>query len=534
MPQPTPSPSPERFTVDYRITVRDGRTVEEHARDITIEQTVEVPPDVIPAEHFEQELIGRIEAIEPVAGCVERYDVVISYRCDITAFSVPQLFNVLYGNISLKDNIRITDVRFPDSLLRIFGGPRYGIDGLRRLSGVHGRPLACTAIKPMGLPTAELARIAGAFARGGADLIKDDHGITDQSFHPFEERVLHCQEAVEEANALTGRRTLYFPMVSGSFDHIEKQVRFAVRHGVRGILMGPMLVGFDTMRFLAKEYNLIVMAHPALTGTCFHDRDHGMTPAVLLGTLFRLIGADISIFPNAGGRFHFTVEECTAIAEALRAPMGDLAAAFPCPAGGMNLGRIPELASTFGPDSVVLIGGDVLRQSDIERGTRRFMDEIRRGFAEVLAEPVDPFASACEWRSGAAPEETTRDLLRFADFRWEGRARQDYKVPGEFDFRGVTRQELAGKFGEQTAFDLRYFEIEPGGFSSLEKHLHEHVIIGVRGRGVLVKESGEFTININDIAYVGPQQRHQLHNRGDEPFGFYCIVDHERDRPQKA
>jgi ribulose-bisphosphate carboxylase large chain len=534
MHQRTTSPAPERFTVDYRITVRDGRPIEEHARDITIEQTLEVPPDVIPPEHLEQQLTGRIEGIEPVPGSPGRYDVAISYRCDITAFSVPQLFNVLYGNISLKDNIRITDIRFPESLMKIFGGPRYGIEGLRRLSGVYGRPLACTAIKPMGLPTAELARIAGAFALGGADLIKDDHGITDQSFHPFEERVIRCQEAVEEANARTGRKTLYLPMVSGNFDSLEKQVRFAVRRGVRGILMGPMLVGFDTMRYMAKEYNLIVMAHPALTGTCFHDREHGMTPAVLLGTLFRLIGADISIFPNAGGRFHFTARECGAIASALRAPMGDLAPAFPCPAGGMSLERIPELAAAFGPDSVFLIGGDVLRQADIEEGTRRFLDGIRRSFAEELAEPDDPFVSACEWRAGGVPEKTPRDLLRFAGFRWEGRSREDYKSQEEFEFRGVSRQELTGRFGEQTAFDLRYFEIEPGGYSSLEKHLHEHVIIGVRGRGVLVKEMEEFEIKIHDVAYVGMHQKHQLHNRGREPFGFFCIVDHERDRPQKV
>jgi ribulose-bisphosphate carboxylase large chain len=323
-------------------------------------------------------------------------------------------------------------------------------------------------------------------------------------------------------------------MVSGSFDTLEKQVRFAVRRGVRGILMGPMLVGFDTMRYLSKEYNLVVMAHPALTGTCFHDREHGMTPAVLLGTLFRLIGADVSIFPNAGGRFHFTAEECGAIADALRAPMGDLARAFPCPAGGMSIERIPELAAAFGEDSVLLIGGDVLRRADIEGGTRRFLDGIRASFSEELADPADPFVSACEWRGGGGPEESPRDLLRFADFRWEGRAREEYKTPGEFDFSGVSRQELTGRFGERTAFDLRYFEIEPGGYSSLEKHLHEHVIIGVRGRGVLVKDMEDFEINVHDVAYVGMHQKHQLHNRGSEPFGFFCIVDHERDRPRKV
>lgn len=527
------SSKPDRFTVEYLLTIRDNRPPEEHARDIAIEQTVEVPPDVIPQEHFEAEIPGRVESVQPVADHSGQYRLAISYRCDITAWSVPQLLNVLYGNISLKDNIRIEGLQLPDSLMRAFGGPRYGIEGLRRLTGVFGRPLACTAIKPMGLPTAELARIAGAFAAGGADLVKDDHGITDQAFHPFEERVARCQEAIEEANARSGRRTLYFPMISGSVDRIEKQARFAVRQGVRGVLLGPMLVGPDTMRYLSAEYNLAVMAHPALTGTAFHDRSHGMSPAVLLGTLFRLIGADVSIFPNAGGRFHFTTEECAAIAGALREPLGELAAAFPCPAGGMSLARVPELAASFGPDSVFLIGGDVLRQVDIEAGTRRFMDAIREGFGEELAAPAEPFVSACEW-GGAERRQTLHDLLPFDDFTWKGRKREAYKASGALPFSGVSRLELVGRHGEQTAFDVRYFEIEPGGYSSLEKHVHEHVIIGVRGRGVLIKNGREIPIGVHDIAYVGPLDVHQLRNPQVEPFGFFCIVDRERDRPRPA
>lgn len=522
----------QRFLVTYRLTVRDGRPVEDHARDITIEQTAEVPEDVIPQGHFDHGITGRVESILPVPGTPGRFDVCISFRCDITGFSVPQFFNVLYGNISLKDNILVTGVDLPASLRSAFGGPTFGVEGLRRLTGVYGRPLACTAIKPMGLSVDALARIAGAFAAGGIDLIKDDHGLTDQHFHPFAERVARCQETVAAANARTGRVAFYFPMVSGGFDAIEEQVRVAVRQGVRGILMAPMLVGPDTMRCLARKYNLVVMAHPALTGTFFHDRSHGMTPAVLLGTLFRLIGADVSIFPNAGGRFHFTEAECLALATALRAPLGAIPAAFPCPAGGMSLARIAEMGAMYGPDTVILIGGDVLRQRDIQGGTRRFMEAIRSRFSQELRPPVEAPVSSCEWRPGEETTEALRDLLTFRGYRWDGRSPIAYKPEGDADFLGISRQELAGKFGEHTRFDLRYFEIEPGGYSTLEKHVHEHVIIGARGSGVLVKGERRQALRTHDIAYIRPLEAHQLRNEGSEPFGFYCIVDHERDRPQ--
>lgn len=519
----------DRFRVHYQILVRDQRSIEQHAADITIEQTVEVPVDVIPEEHFNNGIPGQVESITPLGD--DRFDVVISYRCDLADFSVPQLFNLLYGNISLKDNIRISDLELPSSLLQAFDGPRYGIEGIRQLVGIGGRPLACCAIKPLGLPVEQLARIAGAYAAGGADLIKDDHGLGNQSFHPFAERVVRCQEAITRANAASGNNAVYFPMVSGGYDTLEQQVRTAVREGVRGVLIGPMLVGLDAMRHLAREYNLAVMAHPALTGTFFHDRDHGMTPAVLLGRLFRLIGADVSIFPNAGGRFHFSDDECLELSEALRTPLGDLNPAFPCPAGGLHLDRVPELISRYGPDTVILVGGDVLRREDIESGTREFMDALRATEPEQKLAQQQP-VSACEWRESGASSTTTSDLLRFSDFSWSGRNKESYKQETD-DFKGVVRQELTGRFGEETAFDLRYFEIDPGGHSSLEKHLHEHVVIGVRGEGVIVKGEREFTIRQNDIAYVAPLEVHQLQNRGDEPFGFYCIVDHHRDRPRK-
>ncbi|NLE00275.1 MAG: cupin domain-containing protein, partial [Fibrobacter sp.] len=109
-----------------------------------------------------------------------------------------------------------------------------------------------------------------------------------------------------------------------------------------------------------------------------------------------------------------------------------------------------------------------------------------------------------------------------------------YKDENLSSFSGITRTELTGKFGEKTSFDLRYFEIEPYGFSSLEKHIHEHVIIGVRGNGTLIKGDKEVQISVHDIAYIAPLEKHQVRNNNREPFGFFCIVDHDRDRPIPA
>ncbi len=193
--------------------------------------------------------------------------------------------------------------------------------------------------------------------------------------------------------------------------------------------------------------------------------------------------------------------------------------------------RISEINEMYGVDTIILIGGSLMQHStDISHSTEVFMQKIKALYNEELCPPEEPFASSCEIPS-ATNRNTNVPLMKFEDFTWSGRLVEEYKTNQGFDFSGINRQELIGKFGEKTSFDLRYFEIEPGGYSSLEKHVHEHVIIGVRGKGVLIKGDSSFNIDVHDIAYVTPLEKHQLRNEGKEPFGFFCIVDHKRDKP---
>jgi len=273
------------------------------------------------------------------------------------------------------------------------------------------------------------------------------------------------------------------------------------------------------------------MAHPALTGTHFHDPNHGIAPSVFLGTLFRMLGADISVFPHAGGRFHFTEKECLAISDSLRCANGSWKSSFPCPAGGIHMNRISEINEMYGVDTVFLIGGSLMQHStDLSHSTEVFMGKIKSLYNERLCLPEEPLTSSCE--IPLEPKQIIhQSIMKCEDFKWSNRFVEEYKTDNDFDFSGINRQELIGKSGEKTSFDLRYFEIEPGGYSSLEKHVHEHVIIGVRGNGVLIKEDSSYNISVHDIAYVSPLEKHQLRNEGKEPFGFFCIVDHKRDKP---
>ena len=140
---------------------------------------------------------------------------------------------------------------------------------------------------------------------------------------------------------------------------------------------------------------------------------------------------------------------------------------------------------------------------------------------------------SCDWSAGVVPkaEEDTSRLHRFQGEGWDGIEPERYKTE-DGGWAAIARHVLVGGRAESARFDLRYFEIAPGGYSSLEKHVHVHVVVCVRGKGHVLLKGEVREMNFLDTAYIASDDPHQLVNPFEEPFGFFCIVDHERDRPR--
>ncbi len=116
-------------------------------------------------------------------------------------------------------------------------------------------------------------------------------------------------------------------------------------------------------------------------------------------------------------------------------------------------------------------------------------------------------------------------------FRWEDVATREYKPEGEH-FRDLTRQVL---FGPEAglACELRYFEIEPDGHSTLERHEHAHAVLVLQGAGRVLVGSEIHDIVPYDLVRVPAMTWHQFRAERDAPLGFLCLVDAERDRPTR-
>ncbi len=116
------------------------------------------------------------------------------------------------------------------------------------------------------------------------------------------------------------------------------------------------------------------------------------------------------------------------------------------------------------------------------------------------------------------------------DFSWQDVDRLQYKAEGSAPFKNITRQVLFSQ-PDQTC-ELRYFEIAPGGYSTLEQHQHTHAVLILRGRGTVRIDNDVQPIAEHDLVTVDPLTWHQFHAARDSALGFLCLVSKERDKPR--
>ncbi len=120
-------------------------------------------------------------------------------------------------------------------------------------------------------------------------------------------------------------------------------------------------------------------------------------------------------------------------------------------------------------------------------------------------------------------------ILKRRDGSWPGVAGKRYKGEESDGFRGIVRKVLMDS--DASAFQARCFEIEPGGYSSHERHEHEHFVLVLQGKGEVLLGEKSHDLGPLDVVIVEPWMPHQFRNTGKETFSFLCVVDRTRDRP---
>lgn len=123
-------------------------------------------------------------------------------------------------------------------------------------------------------------------------------------------------------------------------------------------------------------------------------------------------------------------------------------------------------------------------------------------------------------------------ILKCRNYEWSGVERKDYKADNSC-YQGVHRFSLLGE-GEdeqQLNFQTRYFEVQSGGYTSLEYHRHPHSVVIIRGSGSMILGDEVHELGKHDVVFISPETLHQFHADKGESLGFICIVDRYRDKP---
>jgi len=364
----------DQILVTYQA-VCEAKNADTLATAIAWEQTVEVVPEAVHHQRVLDEFVGRVVAVEHHDGVAV---IQISYNPDLVCGRVSALFNLIYGNVSMYPGVRVIDMEIPAELADRIGGPEFGVNGIADLTHTNNQPLLATALKPRGAPHQALADIAAQFAAAGGHIIKDDQNLIEKNITQFRDRVGRCQQAIVNANRSSGNHCLYFPHISGSHTEMVEQLDVCQSLGIKAVLTCPLVAGLDTVKSLCRQYGVAHMGHPAMSGAFTHARNQGIDAAVLLGSLYRLGGVDISIFPGSGGRLSLSVVETQKIQQRLQQSLGKLKPVLTCPAGGKSLQSLPALINQFGKPAVYLVGGALLGHPEgIGSATKQYLDLLQ-------------------------------------------------------------------------------------------------------------------------------------------------------------
>jgi len=307
----------------------------------------------------------------------EKKIIKIAYTKELfEANNLPQILSAIAGNIygmKVLKSLRLLDIGFPKDIVNTYKGPKYGIEGIRKLTKVKDRPLLGTIVKPkVGLNEVEHAKICGDAWIGGLDIVKDDENLTSMSFNKFEKRIMETLKTRDNVENETGERKFYMPNITAPLSIMKNRADFVIENGGEYVMVDILTVGFSALqeiRDYLDDKNIVIHAHRAMHAALTRNKKHGMT-MLALSKLMRLIGMDqlhtgTVVGKMEGGKKE--VLECNKILTAqkisdnnitmLNQDWGDLKPTLPVASGGLSPLHIPDLIEILGKDMVYQFGG---------------------------------------------------------------------------------------------------------------------------------------------------------------------------------
>lgn len=293
--------------------------------------------------------------------------------------NMPQIYSSVCGNIfGMKEvaSLRVEDIKWPLKLIKSFKGPKFGVQGVRKITKIKDRPLCGTIIKPkLGLNEKEHAKVAYEAWVGGIDIVKDDENLTSQSFNKFEKRARETIKMKEKAEKETGEKKIYMCNITAETNEMLKRAEYLKQMGNEYLMVDIHTVGWSalqTLRNYAGKLGLVMHGHRAMHAAFTRNKEHGINFMVIAETA-RLIGLDQLHIGTGVGKMEGSAEEIKNISKQIQLQLiepddknnllgnnwGDIKPVFSVSSGGLHPGHVPALINNLGKNIIIQAGGGV-------------------------------------------------------------------------------------------------------------------------------------------------------------------------------
>ncbi len=274
---------------------------------------------------------------------------------------IPNLLSALAGEGPFYcpgiTSLRWMDISFPDSYLKEFSGPQFGVAGLRNLLKVTDRPFFIGVVKPnLGLPPADFATLAYQSWMGGLDIAKDDEMLADAPASPLADRMRETGILRKKAEAESHKPKMMIANITDETEAIPHLYDVATANGANAVMLNVYFTGFGSVRQIRAKSQVPIMTH--FTGMAVYDRipSHGIDGVVLV-KLQRMAGADMIGLPGFGPRMKNTDDVVLKNIKACLDPMGDLKPALPIPGGSDWAKTLESVSQKIGHTDFGFIAG---------------------------------------------------------------------------------------------------------------------------------------------------------------------------------
>lgn len=309
--------------------------------------------------------------------------------------SLSTLHSTVAGNLyELQElsGIRLVDLSLPDAFAARYPGPGFGIEGTRKLAGVHGRPLIGTIIKPsIGLSVEAVAVLVRDLATAGLDFIKDDELQADPSHAPLSDRVTAVMAEIERVADATGRKAMYAFNITGDVDHMLRAHDLVKQRGGTCVMVNVNSVGLAAVAHLRRHCELPIHGHRANFGAMSRHPMLGIG-FTAYQKLCRLAGVDHLHVGGFNSKFYETNEEVAQSINDCLSPMFGDYRVMPAISSAQWAGSaLPIFAATRTIDVVHLAGGGIIAHPG---GTAAGVLSMQQGWeAALLGATLDDYAA---------------------------------------------------------------------------------------------------------------------------------------------